>query len=153
MMISPEVLRRYPYFAGLSGESLRDIAMISRLRSFEAGEELFMEGASATTMMILVSGEIDIVYELGDGSKVIADTLVAGDPLAWSSLLEPHSLTATGVAHNAGSLLEIQADELRRMCTENTDLGYVLMKEVAKTLRSRLSAMRVQVAASFPEAA
>lgn len=152
-MISPEVLRRYPYFAGLPAENLKDIAMISRLRSFEAGEELFMEGASATRLIILVSGEIDIVYELGDGSKVIADTLVAGDPLAWSALLEPHSLTATGIANKAGSLLEIQADELRRMCIENTDLGYVLMKEVAKTLRSRLSAMRVQVAASFPEPA
>jgi CRP/FNR family cyclic AMP-dependent transcriptional regulator len=152
-MISPQVLRRYPNFAGLSEESLKNIATISRLRSFEAGEELFMEGAPATKMMMVVTGEIYIVYELGDGTKVIADTLVAGDPLAWSALLEPHYLTATGVAHNAGSLLEIRADELRRMCAENTDFGYVMMMEVAKTLRSRLSAMRVQVAASLPEAA
>lgn len=146
-MISPEVLRHYPNFAGLSYEKLKDIAMISRLRSFEAGEELFTEGNRATHMMIVVSGEVHIVYELGNGSKVIADTLVAGDPLAWSALLDPHYLTASGVARNTGTLLEIKAEALRNMCTDDTEFGYVMMKEIAKTLRSRLSAMRVQTAA------
>ncbi len=146
-MISPEVLRRYPYFAGLSAEYLNKIATISRIRNFEEGEELFKEENTATQLMVLISGEVHIVYQLGDGSSAIADTLVAGDPLAWSALLEPHRLTASGIARKAGSLIEIEAEELRRMCKVNTDFGFVMMKEVAKTLRSRLSAMRVQAAA------
>lgn len=152
-MISPEVLRRYPNFAGLSHEKLSEIAMISRLKSFEAGEELFREGNRATHLMLVVSGEIHIVYELGNGDKVIADTLVVGDPLAWSALLEPHYLTASGVARNAGSMLEIEAEALRTMCTNDKDFGYTMMKEIAKTLRSRLSAMRVQAAARTLEPA
>jgi CRP-like cAMP-binding protein len=148
-MLSSQVLRRYPHFAGLSEVYLKDIAKISRIRNFEAGEELFREGNTATHLMLLMFGEIDIVYELGDGSKVVADTLVSGDPLAWSALLEPHALTATGVANKAGSLIEFEAGELRRMCKDNTDFGYIMMKEVAKTLRSRLSAMRVKAAASL----
>jgi len=148
-MISSQVLLRYPNFSGLSGEHLKDIANISRIRNFESGEELFREGNTATHLIFLISGEIDIVYELGNGSKVVADTLVSGDPLAWSGLLEPHRLTATGIANKAGSLLEIEAGELRRMCKDNTDFGYVMMKEVAKTLRSRLSAMRVKAAADL----
>lgn len=146
-MISPEVLRRYPNFTGLSGDRLSKIATISRIRNFAEGQELFREGNTATHMMFLVSGEVHVVYQLGDGSQVVVDTLVAGDPLAWSALLEPHRLTASGVAWKSGSLIEIEAEGLRCMCKENTDFGYVMMKEVAKTLRSRLSAMRVQAAA------
>jgi CRP-like cAMP-binding protein len=150
-MISKELLRRFPHFAGIPDKYMNDIAKISQVRSFEPGEELFREGNGANHFMLILNGEISIVYEIGDGSKVVADTLVAGDPLAWSALLEPHTLTASGVAHKAGTLLEIEAGELRRMCEEFKDFGYTMMKEVAKTLRSRLSAMRVRAAASMGE--
>lgn len=150
-MISSELLRRYPNFAGIGPGYLKEVAMISRSRNFTAGERLFYEGDAATHFMIIVTGEIHIVYELGDGSDVIADTLVAGDPLAWSALLDPHKLTASGVASKNGSLIEIEAEGLRRLCEEDKDFGYTMLKEVGKTLRSRLRAMRIVTAASLPE--
>lgn len=150
-MISTQILRQYPYFAGLSEDILKHVANLSRNRNFDSGEELFREGNTATHFMILMLGEVHVVYEVGDGSKVIADTLVAGDPLAWSALLEPHKLTASGIAHKAGSLIEVEAEGLRHMCVENKEFGYVMMKEVAKTLRNRLSAFRVQAAAELAE--
>ena len=150
-MISKEVLRRFPNFSVLSHEDLKKVAMLSRSKTFEPGERIFTEGNSATHLMFLVTGEIHIVYQLGDGQEVVADTLVAGDPMAWSALLEPHTLTASGVASKAGSLIEIEAEGLRRLFEEDSDFGFVMIKEVAKTLRSRLSAMRVQAAASLAE--
>lgn len=152
-MISSELLRRYPNFAGIAPEYLGEVAKISRSRNFTAGERLFYEGNTANQFMIIVTGEIHIVYELGDGTEVIADTLVAGDPLAWSALLEPHKLTASGVASKNGSLIEIEAEGLRRLCEENKDFGYTMLKEVGKTLRSRLRAMRIMTAASLLEPA
>ena len=150
-MISQEVLRRFPNFSVLSYEDLKKVAMLSRSKTFEPGERMFTEGNSATHLMFLVTGEIHIVYQLGDGQEVVADTLVAGDPMAWSALLEPHILTASGVASKAGSLIEIEAEGLRRLFEEDSDFGFVMIKEIAKTLRSRLSAMRVQAAASLAE--
>ncbi|NIM93425.1 MAG: cyclic nucleotide-binding domain-containing protein [Anaerolineales bacterium] len=150
-MISTEELKRYPHFAGMPGVLLRDIASISRNRDFVAGDRLFSEGNTARHLMFLKSGEVAIVYRLGDDREVVADTLVAGDAMAWSALLEPHVLTGSGVASKDGSLLEIEAESLRRICDENRDYGYTVMKEVGKTLRTRLSAMRVQAAASIRE--
>jgi CRP-like cAMP-binding protein len=146
-MLSTEVLQRYPNFAGVSVDRLNEIATISRIKIFVEGQELFREGNTATHFLFLISGEIQVIYQLGDGRHVVVDTLVAGDPLAWSALLEPHTLTASGIARKAGSLIEIEAEGLRQMCKENTDFGYIMMREVAKTLRSRLRAMRVQAAA------
>lgn len=152
-MLSPQMLRRYPYFAGIKEEMLKKIASISQVKHFEAGEKLFREGNNANGFMILMEGEIYIVYQLGSGQEVIADTLVAGDPIAWSALLEPHTLTASGVASKDGSFIFIEAEGLRRLCEEDKNFGYVMMKEVARTLRNRLSAMRVQVAAKFEQQA
>ncbi len=152
-MISPEILRRYPNFVGASDGHMKEIASISRVKEFEAGERLFGEGNAATHLMFVISGEINIVYRLGDGREVVADTLVAGDPLAWSALLEPHRLTASGVGSKPGAVLEIDAEGLRRLCDSNKEFGFVMMREIARMLRSRLSAMRIQAAAGLAEPA
>ena len=76
------------------------------------------------------------------------DTLVEGDTMAWSALLEPHRLTGTGVAQADGSLLQIEAEGMRRICQENPAYGLVMMTEIAKTLRDRLTATRIQLAAA-----
>jgi CRP-like cAMP-binding protein len=150
-MVSPEALRRFPNFAGVPEERLKQIAAISHEKAFKAGERVFTEGNLATHFMLLKSGEIHVVYLLGNGDKVIADTLVTGDPMAWSSLLPPHRLTASGEASKDGTLISIEAESLRRLCEEDKEFGFVMMREIGKTLRSRLSAMRVQAAASLAE--
>lgn len=149
-MISLQELKHYRHFAGFSTRNLNDIALISHKKTFQKGDRLFREGNTATHLMFLKSGEINIVYRLGDDREVVADTLVPGDTLAWSAVLAPHRLTASGVGNKDGSLILIEAEGLRKLCDENTDLGYSLMREIAGTLRSRLSAMRVQAAANVP---
>ena len=44
-MISPEVLRRYPYFAGISEESLKQVAMIADETCVAAGNGQARRGA------------------------------------------------------------------------------------------------------------
>jgi CRP/FNR family cyclic AMP-dependent transcriptional regulator len=146
-MISPERLRKFPHCAEAPDEMLKKVAMISEGRAFKPGEKLFVEGNPADHLMFLEDGEVNILYRLGDQTEVIVDTLVAGDTLAWSALLSPYKLTATGVGRVAGSAIAIKGAELRVLCAENPQYGLQLMTEVARTLRSRLEATRVQLAA------
>jgi len=147
-MISPERLRRFAYCAGASDELLKQVAMLASERPFDAGEHLFEEGTSARKLLMLESGSVDIVHTLGSGKAVVVDTLVGGDLMAWSALLEPHMLTATGVGRTAGRLVEINGQALLGLCKENPEYGLTMMTEVAKTLRARLEATRVQLAAA-----
>jgi len=147
-MISPERLRRFAYCAGASDELLKQVAMLASERPFDAGEHLFEEGTSARKLLLLESGSVDIVHTLGSGKAVVVDTLVGGDLMAWSALLEPHMLTATGVGRTAGRLVEINGQALLGLCKENPEYGLTMMTEVAKTLRARLEATRVQLAAA-----
>jgi CRP/FNR family cyclic AMP-dependent transcriptional regulator len=163
-MISPEVLRRYPHFAGIGDECLKAVAMISEERDFKAGEEIFTESSSfkatariyekgeeASHLMLLTEGEVDIAFTLGSGEKAIVGTLVAGDLMALSALLPPYQLDASGIASSDGKLIQIKAADLRKLCEENTDLGYHLMLGVAKALRSRLLDTRVELAGQISD--
>jgi CRP-like cAMP-binding protein len=146
-MISPERLRRYPHCANAPDELLRDVAMIAQERTFVPDERLFEEGSPADNFMFLEAGEIDIVYRLADNREVVVDSLVAGDSLGWSSLLDPYTFSTSGIARQDGVLIEIDGRGLQKLCDENPTYGYQLMTYVARTLQSRLLASLVQLAA------
>ena len=150
-MISSELLRQYPHFAGITDDCLKDIAMVSEKREFEAGEDLMVEGNTAKSLCLMISGEVSVIYRLGDDREVVADSLVKGDAFGWSALLEPHILTASCRGHKDGEIIKIDAEHLRSICDENIFCGYQILGEVSKTLRDRLSAMRVQIAAQALE--
>ncbi len=145
-MIPTQVLRYYPHFSGLDEDALGKVANISDCMKFEAGEELFAEGDRATHFCLVRSGEVDIVYTLGDGQTVLADTLGIGDSFGWSAFVEPHRLTASCVANTRGECVRIEGEGLRRLCDEHPAWGYRIALELCKLLRDRLSSLRVRIA-------
>jgi len=147
-MMPSQELKRYRYFAGLPDSVLDGIAAISILRQFKAGDRLLEEGAPAKQLLIVKSGQVDIIYRLGDGREVTAESAVGGDVIAWSALLEPYKLTASGVGTKDGELISIEGEHLRQMCDLDAWLGFQLMTEVARGLRDRLTGLRVQLAAA-----
>jgi CRP-like cAMP-binding protein len=159
MMISPEVLRRYPHFAGIEDACLKEVGKISEERAFKAGEDVFEEsgaflatsriyekGEEASHLMLLTEGKMDIALTLGSGEKVVVGTLVAGDLAALSALIPPYHLSASGTAKEDGKLIQIEAEPLRRLCEDNPGLGFKLMQGVAKGIMGRLQDTRVELA-------
>ncbi len=146
-MISPEVLRRYPYFAQVSDESLKAVAMLADEKKVSAGAHLFGEGDPADSMNIIVQGEVNIQYILGSGERRTVDTLVDGDILGWSALVEPYRYTAVGTASKDTQLVSIRAKSLRDLCEKDPLLGYRLTTQIAKLLAHRLEGARIQLAA------
>jgi CRP/FNR family cyclic AMP-dependent transcriptional regulator len=146
-MISPEILRRYPYFASINDESLKGIAMMAEEKTVPAGTHLFGEGDPADTLNIIAKGEVDIQYILGSGERRTVDTLLDGDLLVWSALVEPYKATAVGTTTKETRLVVIEGKRLRALCDKDPMVGYRLMTEVAKLLAHRLEGARVQLAA------
>jgi CRP/FNR family transcriptional regulator, cyclic AMP receptor protein len=145
-MISPEVLRRYPYFAGISEEGLKQIAMIAEEKSIPANTRIFNEGDPATHMLLIVKGEVNIEFLLGNGELRIVDTIVGGDLLGWSALIEPYKMTANGTATKTTDMVRIDAIKLRQICEKDAQIGYRLILQIAKLLAHRLEGARVQLA-------
>jgi CRP-like cAMP-binding protein len=147
-MISPEVLRRYPYFGGIGDESLKLVAMLADEVTVPAGTQMFNEGDPATYLYLIIRGEVNIQYLLGTGELRTVDTLVDGDLLVWSAMVEPYKTTAVGTATKETRLVRISAPKLRALCDKDPLLGYRLTIEVAKLLSHRLEGARIQLAAT-----
>ena len=145
-MISPEVLRAYPYFAGANEESLRQLAMVTEELTFQEGQVLFREGQAAERLNILIRGEVDIQYELNTGEHRTVDTVVAGDVLVWSALVRPYRTTALAIARRTSEVIAVDSRKLRELCESDRDLGFSLMTEIAQTTSHRLEGARVQLA-------
>ena len=146
-MVSIEVLRSFHYFAGVSAESLKAVAAITDERAFPAGQPLFKEGEPAHALFILRAGQVDIVYQRHVDEGRVVDTVVAGDLIGWSSLVEPYRCTATAVPREPGRAVRIDATGIRNLCERDHTLGYHLLKELAGTLSRRLQGALVQLAA------
>jgi CRP/FNR family cyclic AMP-dependent transcriptional regulator len=147
-MISPEEFRRFQYFSGSPAQLLNALAAFSSLREFKAGERLFEEGEPANHLMIVKSGQVEIVYRLGGDREVVAESAISGDVISWSAVLAPYELTASAVGSKDGELIEVEGKQLLKMCDANVSLGYQMMTEIAKGLRDRLIGLRVQIAAT-----
>jgi len=148
-MIPTDLLRNHPHFSDMNLEQLRKVTAISTLRTFSDNEVLLLEGNIAHTFCIVHEGSVDVIFRLGDGREVVAETLSRGDAFGWSAMIEPHILTATCRGNGEGSIIQIDGHELREICEADPNCGFRLQKEVSRTLRNRLSSLRVQIAASM----
>jgi len=154
-MISPELLRRYPFFAPFGDPELREIAMIADEISAEDGTELFEECGEADSLFLLIEGGIELYYKSEEEFHPKAHKEFAvggvnpGEIFAISAIIEPYKLNATARVTKISKLVKIDAKKLRELFSKNPALGYLAMQQIAKTLMERLADTRVQLAAAW----
>ena len=153
-MISPELLRRYPYFARLSDVQLRAIAMIADELDTPQGTIVLEERETADWFFLLEEGSIDLSYKSEEPyhpktTKVFpVGEINPGEIFGISSLVEPHQYNATATASMDCKMIRIDAKALRTLADLDCSMGYVLIQQVAMAIMDRLTSTRVQLAAA-----
>lgn len=154
-MVSPELLRRYPFFGPLDADQLKKVAMLAEEMDIPKGEKIFEECGEADTLYLLVSGGVELYYRSQEEfhpktrKEFHIGDINPGEIFAVSSLIEPYTLNNTAVASRDSHVIKIDAVGLRKLIEEDVNLGYKLMCQVTKTLMERLSAVRAQLAAAW----
>ena len=150
-MVSPELLRRYPFFAMLDDEQLKDIAMIADEKKYPKDTLLVKENTTATVLSLLLEGDIDLVFS-GGGEGAITNALVGsiapGEVYGVSSLIEPYRYTATARATMPVKVVEINGTALRALIDKDQNLGCVVMRNLAVAVLERLKYTQVELAAA-----
>ena len=150
-MVSTELLRRYPFFAGLNDDQLRELAMITEELEIQEGDTLFEGESGADFLYLLQDGSIELHYIVVDerGMETPQDFLVGiinpGEVFGISALIKPFNYTASAVANKAGSVLQVDGPKLRALCEADTDLYIVLLERIASTALVRLRDTRMQL--------
>ena len=154
-MISPEVLRRYPFFGPFNDEQLKNIAKIAEEGAADVGEELFEECAPANSLYLLLEGSVELFYKSEEefhpktSREFSVGDINPGEVFAISSVISPYVINATARVTRAAKFVKIDALALRTMFDENPQMGYLAMHQVTKTIMERLAYTRVQLAAAW----
>lgn len=154
-MISPELIRRYPFFGPFSMEQLSQIAMLGEELEVEPGSIIFEERQPADGLYLLLNGGVDLSFKSEEafhpkGSKeFIVGEINPGEIFGTSALIEPYVLKATARAAKTSQVVRIDAAGLRALMDSNPQIGYLAMQQIAEVLMERLAYTRVQLAAAW----
>jgi CRP/FNR family cyclic AMP-dependent transcriptional regulator len=153
-MISPELLRRFPFFGNLENSQLVAISIIAEEETFDSGEEIFQERNPAGSLYLLEEGSIDLYFTVIDNfrpelrQEFSIGEINPGEPFGISALIEPHVLTATARVSFPSRVIRINAEALRAAMDTDQSLAYALMQKIAKAAIDRLNDTRIQLAAA-----
>lgn len=159
-MVSPELIRRYPFFAGLDPDQIKVLAQAAEEESVEAGHYFFREGDELPCFCIVLEGALAVVAELPDREveqklseqltgnlqtkDVVISTVGPGEAFGWSALVPPHTATASVKATTPARVIHFDATALREAFAEDCEFGYKMTQKVAQVIRDRLHDMRIQ---------
>lgn len=159
-MVSPELLRRYPFFSCLSHDQLVTLAMAGEEISVDAEHYFFHEGENLRNLFFVIEGEIDIGVRLtvkgaenGVREQILGhfieeivhvSSITPGNIFAWSALIPPNISTASAKSAVPSRVVVFDCEELTRAFQEDCPFGYLMLQKVAGAVRQRLRDMRVQ---------
>ena len=143
-------LFKIPWFQDMKPEHIQEVANMSTLRRFKAGEVFFHEGDKQDYVYIVISGRVALDIFIPHKGKIRVYTCEQGESFGWSSVTPlVRTRTAGAVAVVDGLVVGIDSAKLRQVCDEDHDLGYVVMRRLTNIVASRLLVTRLQLIDMF----
>jgi CRP-like cAMP-binding protein len=157
-MIEQITLLQFRFFADLPTEALSDIALASRLLTFEPATVIFHSGDEADTLYGVIEGKVNLSLETIDkklatrvefeeavdirvveqASQISVDIALPGNIFGWSALAGGGRRTVTATSTQSTKVIAIPAQHLKALCEKNHTLGYELMKRLVDFISKRL---------------
>jgi CRP/FNR family cyclic AMP-dependent transcriptional regulator len=142
----PLTLQSIPWLLELKPYQIERLSKVAKFRELTACQELFHEGDRGDYFFILLEGQIAIEIQVptrGATRILVAEPL---DILGWSSLTPVvRQRTSTAFALIPSRLISFDGESLRRLCDEDHDIGYFIMRRIANVIASRLLITRLQL--------
>lgn len=149
-MISVEALRCCELFSELNNEELGLFASLCQERVYEAGETIFTAQESAEDLYILQEGRVALQIQLRSAversGNVTIEEVEPGHIFGWSSVVKQQRFTATARALEWTKVCAIPAGDLNTLFSQHTHIGFVVMKQLANVISSRLRHTRDELA-------
>lgn len=159
-MVSPELIRRYPFFGCLSHDQLVAIAKVATDHPSPAGHRFFEEGDELKEFYLVLEGAVSIAIPVTDPevsqdvsgqltgdmktTDVTVSTVGTGDIFGWSALLPPTNATAGAVAVTPCRTIGFDCKSLRDSFKNDPEFALLMTQKAAQVIRDRLRDMRIE---------
>ncbi|HLZ32327.1 MAG TPA: cyclic nucleotide-binding and patatin-like phospholipase domain-containing protein [Chloroflexota bacterium] len=108
-------LNQFAPFMGLDPSIVGELEAHSTIVELEPGETLFKQGEPGDALYIVITGSLEIRLEHAAGPPHVLAKVLPGDCLGEMALLAHQPRTATAVAIDSASLLEMPTDACERL--------------------------------------
>jgi voltage-gated potassium channel len=153
-MISPELLRRFPFFNFMNDSQLKAVAMIAEEKEYQIGNTIVDANTPASFLFFLIDGSAAYYYIVTTEHdpyykhEYYISDFDPGEIFGISALIDPYTYTAAVRAEKNCMLIKIDASALRALCEVDSKLSGGLMYAIAKAAMERLQHTRVQLVAA-----
>jgi CRP-like cAMP-binding protein len=141
-MTAVEALRRCELFADLDDAELELIAPLCRESVYGVGETIFSAHDEAIELYFLQEGRVALMIQLRSGVErsgdVTLEDVEPGHVFGWSSVVKQQRFTASALALEPVTVCAVQASDLNDLFDQHTHIGFVVMKQLANVISSRL---------------
>ena len=111
-----------PLFASLSPPQLRQVGDALERTTYRAGEDIFVQGAPADGMLILLSGQAVLIRTDTDGSQTPLATITANQSINQEALFAEAVQSATMRAAQPLTTLELTRASFTRLLEQHPEL-------------------------------
>ena len=123
-------------FDGLSDQQLADLVAVGRETVFDSGEDLFHEGRPADIWWVLLDGTINLFRRVGGEESALGAMNAAGQWAGGFAAWDPHGVYfASGRAATRSRVLQVPAEQLRRLADEWFAFGVHFIRGLVDTVR------------------
>jgi CRP/FNR family transcriptional regulator, cyclic AMP receptor protein len=146
-MADIDSLSKMVLFAGLTREQLTAFIKAGKNVRMGEGQAVLVEGDTGNTMYILTDGKVDISRRLGTttddriGPQKVKRLLTLSAPMFFGemSLLDDQAdRSATVTAATDSEFLEFTREDFERLASEDRELGYRVVYNIALVMAGRL---------------
>lgn len=132
-----EILAQSDLFSKLDPESLRKVSGLCRDRFLREGEIIIKQGDEGKCLYVVVSGIVAVERTLMGQTETVL-MLKPNRTFGWTSLIEPHALSATLRTQTPAHLLELEGADLKRLLDSDLKMGYEVMHQLSTIISRRL---------------
>jgi CRP/FNR family transcriptional regulator len=130
-----EALRRTALFRELDASTLQALARRAVERRFRKDEVLFVAGAEAHGLYVIVAGAVRAFRESADGREQIIHVERAGATIAEVPVFDDGPFPSTVAAEEETTVLFIAKRDVRLLCKEHPEIALAALKVLAGRLR------------------
>ena len=145
-MLEIEDLKSIIMLSDLNDSMLEKMFKLTKKTNYSSGEYIFKEGDYAESLYSVIEGKVGLELQKNTSTLVMINTITRGYSLGFSALVdtEQKKYASHAKALTDTKLLKWNGEDLRKLFHKDYEMGYLLMKRIAKIAKKRLQVRNAQ---------
>lgn len=136
------ILKQVDLFRELSEKQLQQVGQITQEETFTSGNTICQQGEHADKMYIISKGQVEVIVKNNNGNQQSVLYLGSGQIIGEMTLVDEGLRSATVIAAEDNTqVYGILNSEFTALCLSNTDIGYIIMRNIAQDMSFKLRHM------------